>query len=127
VKNHSGMGALALVSLLASPAAFAHEGHIHTLRGTVAGFHADTHTLEITTTAGKKETVAVAETTKYVRGTATTTSANLKPGIRVVVSYKEEGGTKTAIEVKIGATTGNKTPATGAGPPPPKPSSSPRS
>ena len=127
MKNHSGMSALALVSLLASPAAFAHERHIHTLMGTVAGFHADSHTLEVTTTAGKRETVAVAETTKYVRGNATTTSANLKPGIRVVVSYKEEGGTKTATEVKIGATTGNKTPAPGAAPPALKPSSSPRS
>jgi hypothetical protein len=127
MKNHSGMAALTFVSLLANPAAFAHEGHIHTLMGTVATIHADTHMLEVMTVAGKRETVAVAETTKYVRGNLATTYADLKPGIRVVVSYKEEGGTKTAIEVKIGAPTGNKSPAPGSAPAAPKPSPSPRS
>ena len=94
---------LAAVLALAAGAA-AHEGHSHgaKLMGTVKAVHADTSKVEITTTAGKTVEFHVAPATKYLKGTAAASLADLKAGTRVVVETKVEGKKTVATLVKLG-------------------------
>lgn len=96
------LSGLALAAgLSASGAALAHEGHAHQLAGRVVAFHADAKTLEVETAGGATVTVAVGDATKYLKRGETASTADLKQGTRVVVTYKEEGGTKTATIVRM--------------------------
>ncbi len=101
----------AVVLLLMSTAALpgwlsAHEGHPHKVMGTVAAIDA-TH-IEVDATDGKKVSILVTSETKYRKGTATAGAADVKVGQRVVVTFAEGGGKKTAKEVLLG--TGGQSP-----------------
>jgi hypothetical protein len=91
-------------ALAVAAAAAAHEGHSHAtkLMGTVKAVHADTSKVEITTTAGKPAEFYVAPATKYLKGTAAASLADLKAGARVVVDTKVEGDKTVAVLVKLG-------------------------
>jgi hypothetical protein len=103
--------ALAAVAVVGT--AIAHDGHDHgkKLMGTVKAVHAQMNHVEITTAKGTSD-FYVNASTRYVRGASRLTLADLKPGTRVVVDVKSEGGKTTAIEVRLagkpGGTAGNK-------------------
>lgn len=100
---------LSLTLIAAFPAWLsAHEGHAHKVMGTVAGIDA-TH-IEVDATDGKKVSVLVTPETKYLKGKAPAGAADVKVGQRVVVTFAEEGGKKTAKEVLLG-TGGQSQPA----------------
>jgi hypothetical protein len=94
----------AALSLAAGAAA--HEGHSHAARlmGTVKAVHADTSKVEITTTSGQTAEFYVAPATKYLKGTAAASLADLKAGTRLVVQTRTEGEKTVATVVKLGGT-----------------------
>lgn len=77
----------------------AHEGHVHKVMGTVAVVDA-TH-IEIDTRDGKKESHPLTKETKYLKGKAPATAADVKVGTRVVLSVVEKDGKKSVTEVLL--------------------------
>jgi len=95
------LAGLAVVALAAG-SAVAHEGHSHATKmmGTVKAVHADMNHVELATRDGVKG-FYVNASTRFVRGGAKLTLADLKPGTRVVVQAQKEGDKMLAVEVKI--------------------------
>jgi hypothetical protein len=95
---------MALVVVLAVPAfADAHDGP-HKVMGTVTSLHE--HQLEVKATDGKASTITLNEKTRVLRGKATATIADIKPGERIVVTAMETKGkdgksTMVATEVRL--------------------------
>ena len=81
--------------------ASAHEGHAHTVMGTVT-MHHDNH-LELKTADGKTVTVTLNEKTTVVRGTQKLTLADVIEGQRVVVDVGDGKPPLMARQVKVGA------------------------
>ena len=84
----------------------AHEGHEHTVMGTVSMIH-DTH-LEVEGTDGKASTFMLDDKTKILRGTTARKMSDIKSGDRVVVTAEEtedKSGKSMMIvkEVRLGA------------------------
>lgn len=96
------LAVMAVTALALTGSASAHEGphKTHKMMGTVKAVHTDMNHVEITTTKGTSSFYVDAGT-KYVRGTSTTTLADLKPGTRVVATVKTEGDKMIAVEVKL--------------------------
>ena len=92
----------AAVIVAGSTTAWAHEGHAHKLMGSVTMAAAD-H-LMIKTTDGKDATIMVNAKTKVLRGKTAITSADIKPGARVVVTMDSDEAPLVATEVQVGAT-----------------------
>jgi len=91
-----------LFASLAVSAAGAHEGHNHTIMGTVASVHAAS--LNIKATTGKTASVLLNDKTKIVRGTARVRAGDLKIGERVVATAVEQKDkTMVAKEVRVAA------------------------
>ena len=90
----------------------AHEGHAHTMMGTITAVHADLKHVEMKTPDGKTSGFHVDDATKFTLGTKTLSLSDLKPGQRVVVSARMEGDKMIAATVKVGAA-GKTTPAAG--------------
>jgi hypothetical protein len=86
---------------VATAAVQAHEGHAHKMMGTVKAVHVDTSHVELTTTDGKTSGFYVTSDTKYVKGSAAATLADLKPGTRVVVEAATEGTKMIAKSVRL--------------------------
>src|SRR5262245_7427767 len=80
---------------------FAHEGHQH-VRGTVKAVQGDRGQVEVTTEDGKAAVFYVDAQTKYLKGTAAASLADVTPGTRVVADVKTAGGRTLAVEVRIG-------------------------
>ena len=98
---------LSLMSAVAFPGWLsAHEGHAHKVMGTVAAMDA-TH-IEVDATDGKKLSILVTSETKYLKGKAPAVAGDVKVGQRVVVTFAEDGGKRTAREVLLG--TGGQSP-----------------
>jgi hypothetical protein len=79
--------------------------------GTVKAVHADMNHVEITVKDGKTEGFYVNAGTKYLKGTTALALSDLKPGTRVVVETKMEGGKAWATQVKVGGTQADGTSA----------------
>ena len=95
---------LALVAVLAvcaSGAAFAHGGHDHVM-GTVKAVDAKAKTIDVAGHYGKRVTVAFDDNTKFLRGDATATAADLVEGVRVVIDADTVDGKQVAKEIKLG-------------------------
>lgn len=86
-----------LVALAIAATALAHGGHKHQFLGTVKALHESQ--LVVATTDDKEVTFTLTEKTRYTKGTAAATKADLKEGVRVSVSVENDG--KTATSVKI--------------------------
>lgn len=108
-----------VIAVLASAGPLtAHEGHAHKVMGTVAAIRAVSHPtanthLDVKTKEGQTVTIELREGTKYVKGAKGTEPASLSDivtGARVVVSVTDEGGTKTANEVRLSAAPAGKGP-----------------
>ena len=89
----------ALLLLLSSPLARAHNGLEHVM-GTVAKVSASA--IEVTTTAGKNTTVMVDASTKWMKGASAVKASDVKPGERVVIHAKPVNGKLEAVEVSVG-------------------------
>ena len=109
------LAALAVMTMAITGTATAHDGHdhgkTHKMMGTVKGVHAEMNHVQIATARGDSGFYVDAKT-KYVRGAAKLSLANLKAGTRVVVTARTEGEKMIAEEVKIAgrspATAGKK-------------------
>jgi hypothetical protein len=80
--------------------AMAHEGHEHKVMGKVVAV--DDKTIEVLGTDGKKVTAQLSAATKYLRGKAAASRADVKVGERVVVAVVEEKGSQNAKQVLLG-------------------------
>lgn len=88
--------------LVAATAAFAHEGHDHTMiMGTVT--RVDKAAIEVRGADGKNIAVAVTATTVYTKGKAPATLADVKPGAHVAIEATKGKAGLEAAEVRIGA------------------------
>jgi hypothetical protein len=97
--------AVALATGLAS-SALAHDGHAHTAMGTVTMVAPD-HVM-LTDTDGKDATVHITKDTKIVKDKKVMTIADIKAGMRVVVSAEEEQEKMMAKTIELGVTAQTK-------------------
>jgi hypothetical protein len=88
--------AAALLALVAMPLALLAHGHGH-VKGTVSTV--DASKIDVKTADGKSRQLALTGKTKYLKGEAAATIADVKPGERVVVHLAEDG---SALEVHLG-------------------------
>lgn len=93
---------LALIPSFAGTLA-AHEGHAHSMMGTITAVHPDMKHVEMKTKDGKTSGFYVDDATKFTQGTKPLSLSDLKPGQRVVVSARTEGTKMIADTVKVGA------------------------
>ena len=92
---------LSLLLLLATTAAFAHAGHVHTYMGTVTMLHSSTQFM-MKTTDGKDLTIQTSPKTKWLHSDShAAKQSELAVGQRVVVKMMVDG--KTADTVKMSA------------------------
>jgi hypothetical protein len=87
--------------MLAPRFALAHEGHDHTVMGTISSI--DGTNLMVKTADGKQTMVMMDAKTKITQGTTKLDVKALKVGDRVVASGPEDKGMISAETVKIGA------------------------
>ena len=99
--NRQWIAGAALVTALVVPGiARAHEGHEHTVMGTVTMRH--DQQLEVKTTDGKSVTIALNDKTTVLRGKTKLDLAAIKQGDRVVVDVGDGKAPMTAKEIKLG-------------------------
>jgi hypothetical protein len=80
--------------------AVAHEGHVHTVMGTVTAQH--DRQLEIKTADGKIATVTINDATVVLRGAEKLTPRDIAAGQRVVVDVGDGKTPLVARQVKLG-------------------------
>jgi hypothetical protein len=95
-----GVAVLA-AAIIAPHVARAHEGHDHTVMGTIASI--DGTNLMVKTADGKQTMVMMDTKTKITQGKAKLEAKALKVGDRVVASGPEEQSMIMAETVKVGA------------------------
>ena len=88
--------------------AWAHDGHAHTVMGTVTK-HQENR-LEVKTADGKTVAMTLNAKTTVVRGSQKLTLADLAEGQRVVVDIGDGKEPLTARQVKLGPAAKNTTP-----------------
>ncbi len=91
---------LALALVLTPPAIYAHNGMEHVM-GAVTAITETSITVK--TTDGKTKIVALAGTTKYLKGTTTVALKDIKVGDHIVIHATKKDNQLTAAEVKVGA------------------------
>jgi class 3 adenylate cyclase len=91
----------AALALTFAGASFAHGGHDHVM-GTVKSVDAKARTIEVDGRYGKRATVAFDDNTKFLRGDAAATAADLVTGVRVVIDASTVDGKQVAKEIKLG-------------------------
>jgi len=91
----------AALTVAGSGAALAHGGHDHVM-GTVKSVDAKARTVDVETRDGKHVTVAFDDQTKYLRGDAAATPADVVTGVRVVIDANTVEGKQLAKEIRLG-------------------------
>lgn len=97
------LGAVCMVlvpMLVLSAPVLAHEGHTHTVMGTIAAHH--DNQLDVKTTDGKIVSITLNDRTSVVRGTGKLALKDLAVGQRVVVNVGDGKTPLVAREVKLG-------------------------
>ena len=89
-----------LAMLAAAPSVLAHGGHDHVM-GTVKTVDIQAGKLEVETRDGKRIAVALNDKTRYLRGEAKATAADLTVGLRVVIDAGKEADQLVAKEVRL--------------------------
>jgi hypothetical protein len=92
----------ALVAAMTAGAAWAHDGHVHRIMGTVMG--RDAKTIQVKTPGGETLSIAVNEKTVVARGKQKVTLTDVQKGIRVVVDIGNGEDPLIAREILVGAT-----------------------
>jgi hypothetical protein len=80
---------------------WAHEGHIHTIMGTVMG--RDAHSLQVKTPGGEVLSIAITDKTTVVRGKQKAAITDVQKGARVVVGIGNGEDPLMAGEIRLGA------------------------
>lgn len=88
---------------LTAGSAWAHEGHTHTIMGTV--MERDARTVQVKTPGGETLSIAITEKTTVVRGKQKAAIADVQKGTRVVVDIGNGEDPLIANEIKLGAAT----------------------
>jgi hypothetical protein len=91
---------IVLALVVATPAAFGHEGHEHKILGTVTMAAADHVMLQ--TTGGKETTVKVTADTKVTKDEQPVKIEDVKAGTRIVVTAVGDKEPYTAKAIEIG-------------------------
>src|SRR5262245_39394965 len=91
----------AALLVLGTVGALAHEGHAHTIMGTITAVR-DAQ-LDVKTTDGKAHSITMNEKTAITRGTAKLSAKDLAAGQRVVVDVGDGKAPLVARAVKVGA------------------------
>jgi hypothetical protein len=95
---------VAVSGVIAAPMGLAaHEGHTHTVLGTVEQVEKDR--LDVEDTDGRSVSFALNDQTKVFRGKKTVEIDSLKKGERVAVDSEEKDGTRFAVTVRVGGGT----------------------
>lgn len=89
----------AIIALMVRPAQ-AHEGHIHTIMGTVMG--RDAHSLQVKTPGGEVLSIAITDKTTVVRGKQKAAVADVQKGSRVVVEIGNGEDPLIAGQIRLG-------------------------
>ena len=92
----------ALVAALTAGAAWAHDGHVHRIMGTVMG--RDARTIQVKTPGGETLSIAVNDKTVVARGKTKAALADVQKGIRVVVDIGNGEDPLIAREILLGVT-----------------------
>jgi small-conductance mechanosensitive channel len=95
------LGAAVISLLVTVPGALAHDGHTHTVKGTVTAV--DQKHVEIKTPSGEVLSIALNEKTTYVRAKKKIDPVELKVGKRVVIGIGNGEDPLIAGEIQIGA------------------------
>ena len=98
MRNRIG-SVMAVLALVASTLAYAHEGHQH-LKGTVTKL--DGMRMELKSTDGKLVTVILTKETKYFQEKKAAAASDVQIGSRVVIELDHQGSEQVALEVQIG-------------------------
>jgi hypothetical protein len=91
---------IAMLALVARTA-WAHEGHVHTIMGTVMG--RDAHAVQVKTPGGETLSIAITDKTTVVRGKQKAAIADVQKGTRVVVDIGNGEDPLIANEIRLGA------------------------
>src|SRR3954462_1721127 len=94
------LSAAVIPLLVAVPVALAHDGHIHTVMGTVTAV--DQKHVEVKTPSGEVLSIALNEKTTFVRAKKKIDPAELTVGKRVVVGIGNGEDPLIAGEIQIG-------------------------
>jgi hypothetical protein len=86
---------------LNAPDAWAHEGHAHTIMGTVMA--RDAQAVQVKTPGGETLSIAITNKTTVVRGKQKAAIADVQKGSRVVVDIGNGEDPLIASEIKLGA------------------------
>jgi len=97
--RHTAVVLLGILAVLLPAGLAAHEGHEHKVMGTVTAVDA-TH-LELETQEGEALSIRLTDETEYKKGKEPATAADVKVGVRAVVTMVEEEGRQTAKEVLL--------------------------
>ena len=92
----------AVLMALTTGAAWAHDGHVHRIMGTVMA--RDQHAIQVKTPGGETLSIAVNDKTVVARGKQKVTIAEVQKGIRVVVDIGNGEDPLIAREILVGAT-----------------------
>ena len=94
------IGILVLVALVAPARLRAHEGHTHTIMGTVMG--RDARVVQVKTPGGETLSIAITDKTTVVRGKQKAAIADVQKGTRVVVDIGNGEDPLIANEIRLG-------------------------
>jgi hypothetical protein len=97
------LGVIAIVVCVSLPAVMAHDGHAHTVMGTVVTRDA-TH-LEVKTPGGEVLSIQITEKTTFTRAKKKVAAEDVKVGGRVVVDIGNGEDPLIARSVQVGTAT----------------------
>ena len=91
---------MAAAVLLVAPAGWAHEGHVHTIMGTVTAL--DAGHVAVKTPSGEILSIAITDKTAVVRAKRKVAIAEIQVGRRVVVDIGNGEDPLIAREIQVG-------------------------
>src|SRR5919106_4551968 len=92
----------ALAIALAAPVLLAHDGHVHTIMGTVTGV--DAKVVKVKTPSGEVLSIAITDKTSVLRAKRKVPMAEVQVGRRVVVDIGNGEDPLIASEIQVGVT-----------------------
>jgi hypothetical protein len=101
VKRLTLLALLAMATILARAALFAHEEAAQKVMGTVSSVGPGPLDLHVKDVEGRTIVILLNEKTVFLRGAHPVTRKDVTIGTRVVVLFDEEAGVRTAVEVRL--------------------------
>jgi hypothetical protein len=90
----------AVALFLGAPATWAHDGHVHTVMGTVTAL--DAKTVKVKTPSGEVLSIAITDKTSVLRAKRKVLMAEVQVGRRVVVDIGNGEDPLIAREIQVG-------------------------